>query len=116
MILLPTRRLCNAPAARASRPIRHGRFGAVLPGTSWIGLTLGPTIAGARAAGLRVMLTYGTRLGSACDELRRAGFRILRIEYLTGPPVAHALLLRTELDWFRDFAKQPAKARESPAQ
>jgi len=45
------------------------------------------------------------------DELRRAGFRNIRIEYFRGGHVVDAQLLGTALEWFREIAAQPAEAK-----
>ena len=45
------------------------------------------------------------------DELKRAGFRHIRVAYFPGPHAVDPARLRTALDWFRDLAVQPATAR-----
>jgi len=45
------------------------------------------------------------------DELRRAGFKNIRIEYFSGGHVSDARLLGTALDWFREIAARSAKIK-----
>jgi hypothetical protein len=45
------------------------------------------------------------------DELRRAGFRNVRIEYFPGPHIVNPSPLRTALDWFAEVAGQTTPSR-----
>ena len=45
------------------------------------------------------------------DELKRAGFRHIQVEYFPGPHAVDPRPLRTALGWFRELAEQPAGAR-----
>ena len=45
------------------------------------------------------------------DELKRAGFRHVRIEYFPGPHAVDPEPLRVALDWFRELAAQLAAGR-----
>jgi len=45
------------------------------------------------------------------DELRRAGFRNVRIEYVPGPHILDPQPLGMALDWFSELATQPAAPR-----
>jgi predicted esterase len=45
------------------------------------------------------------------DELRRAGFSNVRIEYFAGPHVVDPCPLRIALDWFLDVARQTTSSR-----
>jgi predicted esterase len=44
------------------------------------------------------------------DELKRAGFRRIRIEYFPGRHVVDAGLFRTALEWFRELAVQAGRS------
>ena len=45
------------------------------------------------------------------EELKRAGFRHIRIEYFPGPHAVDPGPLRTALDWFRELAGQAGHSR-----
>jgi predicted esterase len=45
------------------------------------------------------------------DELKRAGFRRIRIEYFPGRHVVDAGVFRTALDWFRELAAQAGRSQ-----
>ena len=44
------------------------------------------------------------------DELKREGFRRIRIEYFRGPHVVDAGPLRTALGWFRELAVESGRS------
>jgi predicted esterase len=48
---------------------------------------------------------------SVHDELKRAGFRVIRIEYFRGSHVVDAGPLRTALDWFRELTAQAGRSQ-----
>jgi predicted esterase len=45
------------------------------------------------------------------DELKREGFRRIRVEYFRGPHVVDAGPLRTALDWFRELAVEAGRTQ-----
>jgi predicted esterase len=45
------------------------------------------------------------------DELKRAGFRHIRVEYFSGPHAVDPGPLGTALDWFRELAVQPGRSQ-----
>jgi predicted esterase len=48
---------------------------------------------------------------SVHDELKREGFRRIRVEYFRGPHVVDAGPLRTALDWFRELAVEAGRSQ-----
>jgi len=45
------------------------------------------------------------------DELKRAGFRRIRVEYFRGAHVVDAGPLRTALGWFRELAVEAGRSQ-----
>jgi hypothetical protein len=127
---MPTRR--SAQAGSCSPPIRPKRFRSAFA-------SQGRTIAGIYLAGINedtvtpaarelnvlsetyrrvpVFLQSGETEEIATmadhrrvyDDLKRTGFRNVRIEHFEGPHAVYPPGLRTALDWFREFSREPAK-------